>query len=184
ENRNITAKTPLPDETLLFSSMSGQESINQCFAYKTTFLSDDINIEPGDILGQGVTIKVESDRGERFFHGLVGSFALTEFGEERFQYVAVLRPWLWFLSKTSDNRIFQNMSVVEIVEEVFSASPQATFEKRLQETYPPREYCVQYNETDLNFVCRLLEHEGISFFFEYADGEHTLILTDANAKFE
>lgn len=184
EQRNVTSTTPLPDEKLLFASMTGQESINQCFAFKTAFVSDDIDIDPNDILGQGVTIKVESDRGERYFHGLVDSFTLTEFSEERIQYVAVLRPWLWFLSKTSDNRIFQNMSVVEIVEEVFSAYPNAQFEKRLQETYPQREYCVQYEETDLNFACRLLEHEGISFFFEYADGEHTMVLTDANAKFE
>ena len=184
ETRTITATTPLDADKLLFSNMSGQEEISQCFSFRTTFISDDIDIKSEDLLGLGVTIKVESDRGERFFHGLVDSFTLTEFGSERVQYVAVLRPWLWFLSKTSDNRIFQNMSVVEIVEEVFSAYPNAEFEKRLQETYPPREYCVQYDETDLNFISRLLEHEGISYFFEYADGVHTMIMTDANSKLE
>ena len=184
ESRKITATTPLGPEKLAFSSMIGQEEISQCFSFQTTFVSDDIDLKSEDILGLGVTIKVESDRGERFFHGLVDSFALTEFGQERFEYVAVLRPWLWFLSKTSDNRIFQNMSVVDIVEEVFSAYPNADFEKRLQESYPPREYCVQYNETDLNFISRLLEHEGIAWFFEYADGAHTMILTDDNAKLE
>ena len=182
EQRNITAQTPLPDGKLLFSTMTGHESISQCFAYQVTFLSEDIEIDSYDLLGLGVTIKVESDRQERFFHGIVDSFALTEFGEERVQYVATLRPWLWFLSKTSDSRIFQNMSVVEIIEEVFSAYPNAQFEKRLQETYPQREYCVQYDETDLDFALRLMEHEGISFFFEYTDGDHTMVLTDANAK--
>ena len=184
DSRSITATTPLGDDKLLFSSMSGHEEISQCFSFRTVLLSDDIDIKFEDLLGLGVTIKVESDRSERFFHGLVDSFALTEFGTERAEYVAVLRPWLWFLSKTSDSRIFQNMSVVEIVEEVFSAYPNADFEKRLQETYPPREYCVQYDESDLNFISRLLEHEGISYFFEYADGAHTMILTDANAKLE
>ncbi|MDA8586572.1 type VI secretion system tip protein VgrG [Rhodobacteraceae bacterium] len=183
EKRNITAKTPLADEKLLFSTMAGQESISQCFTYQVTLLSEDIEIASSDLLGLGITIKLESDRQERFFHGIVDSFTLTEFGDERVQYVAILRPWLWFLSKTSDSRIFQNMSVVDIVEEVFSAYPNAQFEKRLQETYPAREYCVQYNETDLNFVSRLLEHEGISYFFEYTDGDHTMVLTDANAKF-
>ena len=179
ESRTITATTPLPADKLLFSRMSGYEEVSRCFSFNTIFASEDINVDANDLLGLGVTIKVESDRGERFFHGLVDSFALSEFGAERVEYVAVLRPWLWFLSKTSDCRIFQNMSVVEIVEEVFGAYPIAVYEKRLQGTYPPREYCVQYDETDLNFVMRLLEHEGIYFFFEYADGEHNLILTDA-----
>jgi len=184
EGRSITATTPLGDEKLLFSSMSGHEAISQCFTFRTVLLSDDIDIKSEDLLGLDVTIKITSDRGERFFHGLVDQFAVSEFGSERTEYVAVLRPWLWFLGKTSDSRIFQNMSVVEIVEEVFSAYPNASFEKRLQESYPPREYCVQYDESDLNFISRLLEHEGIAYFFEYEDGAHTMILTDANAKLQ
>ena len=97
-------------------------------------------------------------------------------------YEAVVRPWLWFLGNTTDCRIFQNMSVVEIVEDIFSKYGIAKFEKRLQGSYPPREYCVQYDETDLDFVQRLLEHEGIFYFFEHDDGEHTLMLVDAMSK--
>ena len=182
ESRTITATTPLPEEKLHFARMTGHEAISQCFTFETTFQSDDIDIASYDILGKDVTIKVESERSERFFHGYVDSFALTEFGSDRFQYVAVLRPWLWFLSKTSDSRIFQNMSVVEIIEEVFSDHSNANYEIRLKNTYKPREYCVQYDETDLNFVSRLMEHEGISYFFEYVDGAHTLILTDTNSE--
>ncbi|TJW32080.1 MAG: type VI secretion system tip protein VgrG, partial [Mesorhizobium sp.] len=90
--------------------------------------------------------------------------------------------WLWFLGNTTDCRIFQNMSVIEIVEEVFSKYSTAKFEKRLQGSYPPREYCVQYDETDLDFVQRLLEHEGILYFFEHDEGKHTLVLADAMNK--
>ena len=97
-------------------------------------------------------------------------------------YEAVVRPWLWFLGHTTDCRIFQNMSVVEIIEDIFSKYGIAKFEKRLQGTYEAREYCVQYDETDLDFVQRLMEHEGIFYFFEYADGEHTMILVDAMSK--
>lgn len=182
ETRAINAKTPLAESKLAFSTMSGFDLVSGCFAYTTNFITDDIDIDANDVLGQGVTISVKSDRGERFFHGLVDEFALTESGNERMEYVAVLRPWLWFLSKTSDNRIFQNMSVIDIVEEVFSAYPLANFEKRLQETYEPREYCVQYGESDLDFVQRLLGHEGIFYFFEHADGEHCMILVDAMAE--
>ncbi len=180
--RAIIATTPLDEGKLAFTSMTGREEISRCFSFRTVFATDDFDIDANDVLGKAVTLKIVSDRSERFFHGLIDEFALTEFGKERVEYVAVLRPWLWFLSKTTDNRIFQNMSVIDIVEEVFSEYPDAKFEKRLQETYDPREYCVQYGETDLDFVQRLLEHEGIFYFFEHADGEHRMILTDAMAK--
>ena len=94
-------------------------------------------------------------------------------------YEVVLRPWLWLLGLTHDCRIFQNLSVVEIVEEIFGKYPEANFDKRLQRSYPPREYCVQYDESDLDFVQRLLEHEGIFYFFEYDEDGHTLVLADA-----
>jgi type VI secretion system secreted protein VgrG len=74
------------------------------------------------------------------------------------------------------------MSVTEIIEDIFSKYGIAKFEKRLQGSYPPREYCVQYDESDLDFVQRLMEHEGIFYFFEHDDGEHTLILIDAMSK--
>ena len=178
DGRVITAKTPLDESKLKFSRMTGEEEISRCFSYVTTFATEDINIAVEDVLGKDVTIKVVGSDSERFFHGFVDEFALTEFGGERLEYVAVLRPWLWFLSKTTDNRIFQDMSVLDIIEEVFSVYPDATFEKRLQATYEPREYCVQYDESDLDFVQRLLEHEGIFYFFEHGDGEHRLILID------
>ncbi|HEX9857359.1 MAG TPA: type VI secretion system tip protein TssI/VgrG, partial [Paracoccaceae bacterium] len=92
-----------------------------------------------------------------------------------------LQPWLWFLSLRTDNRIFQNKSVIDIIEEVFGAYPDASFEKRLQKSYPPRDYCVQYGESDLDFVQRLMEHEGIFYFFEHDDGAHRMILADGNA---
>lgn len=178
DGRAITAVTPLADDKLQFTRMSGEEEVSRCFSFVTHFDTEDIDIPAEDVLGKDVTIKVAGEAGDRFFHGFVDEFSLTEAGASRFEYVAVLRPWLWFLGKTTDNRIFQEMSVVDIIEEVFSAYSEAKFEKRLQETYEPREYCVQYGETDLNFVQRLMEHEGIFYFFEHADGEHKLVLID------
>ena len=104
---------------------------------------------------------------------------MTAVEERVTSYEATVRPWLWLLDNTTDCRIFQNMSVVEIVEEIFSKYDVAKFEKRLQGSYQPREYCVQFDESDLDFVQRLLEHEGIFYFFEHAEGKHTLILADA-----
>ncbi len=182
EERQITAKTPLPPDDLLFTEIEGYDEISGCFRYEVGLASKDINIAAEKLLGLPITIKVGAGDGVRFFHGLVAEFSLKEFREDYAYYVAVLRPWLWFATNHTDNRIFQNKSVVEIIEAVLSEQKGAKFEKRLQKSYKPRDYVVQYGESDLNFVQRLMEHEGIFYHFDHADGAHTLILTDANAK--
>jgi type VI secretion system secreted protein VgrG len=179
DDRNITVSTTLGD-TLLFAQMEGFDEISQCFRYETGLISKDINIKAEDILGTAVTITVRTDTAKRHFHGFVDEFAFHEYREEYAHYRAVLRPWLWFLTNRSDNRIFQKKSVVEIIEEVFKAHANVKVEKRLKKSYPPRDYCVQYRESDLNFVQRLMEHEGIFYHFDHGDGEHTLVLSDAN----
>ena len=179
--REITVTTPLGDE-LLFSEMSGHDEIGGCFAFTLRMASENLDIEPKDLLGKPVTVSVAPQEETRFFNGLVAEFRFVEIRDAHAHYSAVLRPWLWLLSNTTENRIFQNMSVVEIVEAVFGDYADAKYEKRLQGTYEPREYCVQYAESDLNFVQRLLEHEGIFYFFEHGDTEHRLVLTDDNSK--
>ena len=180
--REITLSTPLAADTLLFGEMTGWDEVGGCFAYELGLLSEDINIEARDLLGRPMEVTVGPSETPRRFHGLVTEFAFRELRDGYAHYAAVLRPWLWFLTRTSDNRVFQHMSAIEIVEAVFSEHPDARYEKRLQESYAPREYCVQYGESDLDFVQRLMEHEGIFWFFEHDEGEHRLILTDAGAK--
>ena len=180
--REITVSTPLPANTLLFGEMTGRDEIGGCFAYELSLLSEDIDIEARDLLGRPMEVTVGPSETPRRFHGLVTEFAFRELRDGYAHYAAVLRPWLWLLTRTSDNRVFQHMSGVEIVEAVFSEHPGARYEKRLQESYAPREYCVQYGESDLDFVQRIMEHEGIFWFFEHDEGEHRLILADAGAK--
>jgi type VI secretion system secreted protein VgrG len=180
DDRNMTVSTALGDK-LLFAQMEGFDEISQCFRYETGLVSKDINLKAEDILGTAATITIRMPEAKRYFHGFVAEFAFHEYRDDYAHYRAVLRPWLWFLTNRSDNRIFQKKSVVEIIEEVFKAYPDAKVEKRLKKSYPPRDYCVQYRESDLNFVQRLMEHEGIFYHFDHADGEHTLILNDANA---
>ena len=180
DDRSITVSTALGDK-LLFAQMEGFDEISGCFRYEAGLVSKDIDIKPEDILGTPVTITLRTDSAKRFFHGIVAEFAFHEYREEYAHYRLVLRPWLWFLTNRSDNRIFQKKSVVEIVEEVFKPHAHVKVEKRLEASYPPRDYCVQYRESDLHFVQRLMEHEGIFYHFDHADGEHTLVLSDANA---
>ncbi len=180
ELRKITATTPLADE-LLFAYLSGSDYISTCFDLDLGLVSKDVTITAKKLLGQSVTVKIDTGGDPRFINGLVSEFQFVTIADGYAQYQLKLRPWLWFLSNRSDCRIFQNLSVVEIVEKIFSDHG-GKVEKRLQGSYDPRDYCVQYDETDLDFIQRLLEHEGIFYFFEHADGEHKLILTDANAK--
>jgi type VI secretion system secreted protein VgrG len=181
-DRAAIVTTPVGPTTLTFTHLLGRDEISRCFAFTVGFVSTDPDINPLKMLGGTVSIEGESADPKRWFSGLISEFRLTRIEDRLAYYEAVVRPWLWFLGNTTDCRIFQDMSVIEIVEEIFSKHGSPKVEKRLQGSYPPREYCVQYDETDLDFVQRLLEHEGIMYFFEHADGEHTLILVDAMSK--
>jgi type VI secretion system secreted protein VgrG len=94
-------------------------------------------------------------------------------------YRAYLVPWLWMLTQTSDCRIFQNKTAPQIIQEIFTEGNFQDFSLRLFVDYPQYEYCVQYRETDFAFISRLMEQEGIFYFFEHENGKHTLVLTDS-----
>ncbi|MDX8540353.1 type VI secretion system tip protein TssI/VgrG [Mesorhizobium abyssinicae] len=179
--RATVVQTPLGAELLTFTHLVGRDEISRCFAHTIGFVSTNHDVDPLKMLGGSVSIEGESDP-KRWFSGLVSEFRLTRIEDRLAYYEAVIRPWLWFLGNTTDCRIFQNMTAVEIIEKIFSKYGIAKFEKRLQGSYPQREYCVQYDESDLDFVQRLMEHEGIFYFFEYDEGKHTLILCDAMSK--
>lgn len=179
--RATVVQTPVGAELLTFTHLVGRDEISRCFAYTAGFVGTDANIDPLKMLGGVVSVEGESDP-KRWFSGIVSEFRLTRIEDRLAYYEAVARPWLWFLANTTDCRIFQNKSVVDIVKDIFKKYSTAEFDLRLQGSYPPREYCVQYDETDLDFVQRLLEHEGILYFFEHDEGKHTLVLTDAMSK--
>ncbi len=178
--RATVVQTPVGAE-LTFTHLVGRDEISRCFAYTVGFVGPNSDIDPLKMLGGVVSVEGESDP-KRWFSGLVSEFRLTRIEDRLAYYEAIVRPWLWFLGNATDCRIFQNMTAVEIVEKIFSKYGTAKFEKRLQGSYPSREYCVQYDESDLDFVQRLLEHEGIFYFFEHDEGKHTLVLCDAMSK--
>ncbi len=181
-DREISVKTPLPGETLMFNSLEGHDEVSGCFEFRLGLSSSDPDIAPKDLLGKPVTVVVGSDEPHRHFHGIVTDFGFREMRDDLAFYDAVLRPALWLLSLSTDNRIFQNMSVTEIVESVLGEYPKVKFKKQLKKSYPPREYCVQYGESDLAFVQRLMEHEGIFYFFEQEAEGHTLVLCDDSSR--
>ena len=178
--RKIKIKIPGLGDDVTFAQLQGVDAISECFRFTVDFVSTSADLKADDALGTDVTVEVDGET-PRFFHGLISDFVLTDVRADLTHYSVTVVPWLWFLSLHTDNRIFQKKTVIDIVEAVCKPYPKAKIEKRLQKSYPPREYCVQYGESDLNFVQRLLDHEGVCYFFEYADGVHTLILCDANA---
>jgi type VI secretion system secreted protein VgrG len=172
--------TPLGDE-LLFHGMHAQEELSRLGEYHLDLLSKNKNVDRDKILGAKVSIKVmlENDK-VRYFNGFVSRFSRGAGLGRYARYYAVVKPWLWFLTRTSDCRIFQDKNVKQIVEDVFADHPQlADFAFELSEDYHAYKYCVQYRETDFNFVSRLLEHEGIYYYFRHTDGHHTLVMTDS-----
>ena len=146
-------------------------------------ISDDNAIQAKDIVGKGVTIGIEmADGSERFFHGLVNRFSAGDEDDEgRRNYQATVVPWLWFLTQTADCRIFQNMTGPDIIEQIFQDLGFSDFDKGgISGEHKEWEYCVQYRETDFNFVSRLMEQEGIFYYFSFEDGKHTMVIADQN----
>ena len=174
--------TPLGEDVLLFHSMNAREEMNRLFEYHVDLLSakDDINLD--EILGKNVTIKLALPQDEtRFFNGYVTRFSQGgTLGRFR-RYHATVRPWLWFLTRTTDCRIFQDQTVPDILKAVFADHAAAEFKFELTSTYRKRTYCVQYRETDLNFISRLMEEEGIGWYFRHTEGHNTLVLTDSTS---
>lgn len=117
------------------------------------------------------------------YDGLIAEARLLPANGNAVRYQFVLRPWLWWLTLANNNRVFQNLSAQEIVAKVFKDAGFSDYTFQLKTQPQKREYCLQYNESDFNFVSRLLEQEGIFWFFTHKEGKHTLVLADDNSAF-
>jgi type VI secretion system secreted protein VgrG len=186
-NRLIGITTPLGPDVLLLRSMTAREGLSTLFELQLDLLSTNHQISAEQILGQSVTVRLElqDGRGTRYFNGLVCRFehagapvTLADYGPFS-SYRATVVPWLWFLTRTSDCRIFQGKTVPEIIMQIFRDAGFTDFADRTRASYRTWEYCVQYRETDFNFVARLMEEEGLYYFFKHTDGKHELILADS-----
>ncbi len=177
----ITLSSPLPAADLLFESMSATGGLSALEDMQLNLLSEKPDLKPADLLGKLATVHVELADGKRHINGYVTRFAMGGHSGRYYRYHATVRPWLWFLTRTSDCRIFQDMSVPDIVKKIFEDHRVANFKFNLFRSYRKWTYCVQYRESDFNFVARLLEHEGIYWYFEHKDGQHKLVLVDSRS---
>ena len=179
----ITLQSPLPPQDLLIESMTASTGLSHLGEAHLGLLSEKSDVDPKDLLGKPVTVTVQLDdeHPARYFHGYVTQFGMRSHRGRYFGYQAVVRPWLWFLTRTADCRIFQDMTVPDIVKKVFDDHSTANFTFKLFRSYRPWVYCVQYRESDYNFIARLLEHEGIYWYMEHTDGDSQLVLVDSHS---
>jgi type VI secretion system secreted protein VgrG len=185
KNRLLAIGTVLGDDQLLIKSFSLSEQLGRMFQAEAELASEDPAIDFDKVVGSNATVRLELQNGKtRYFNGYISRFVQTGQSGDYARYRATLVPWLWFLTRTADCRIFQKKTVPDIIEEVFKGHGFKDYKLKLTGSHPEWEYCVQYRETDLNFVSRLMEQEGIYYFFEHEDGVHTVILADAASAHE
>jgi len=183
--RHLRVNTPLGEDKIFLESFEGEERVSDLFRFELILLTSDAGFTMDSLLDKPavVTINLHDDT-DHNFHGIINHIEEVEARVEGLvAYRATMVPWTWLLNMFDDCRIFQNMSVPDIVQKVFSDRGFTDYANRATGSYPPREYCVQYRETDFNFISRLLEDEGIFYFFEHDADKHTLVLADQPTAF-
>jgi len=185
-DRVIRVEVPsLGDDVLLLEGFSGEEHVSEPFEFTIQLLSEETGIDPKAVLREPMILTIRlPDGSDRKIHGLCNRFSQGGRDEDLTSYEAEIVPWLWFLSLNQDCKIFQQKTVIEIIEEVFGKYGNADFDIKCVESYAPREFCVQYRESDLDFVSRLMEEEGIFYFFQHSNEGHKLILADDRSAVE
>ena len=183
--RSLSLKTPLGTDVLLLLDFSGTESLSRLFSYQLDLASENDAIAAKDIVGKPVTWSITRfDQNPRYFNGIVSRFVARALNRRKLRtYRAEVVPWPWLLTRTTDCRIFQNQNTPEIIQTIFKDFGFNDYALELKGSFPKREYCVQYRETAYNFVSRLMEHEGIFYFFRHEDGKHTMVLANAASSY-
>jgi type VI secretion system secreted protein VgrG len=183
-------KSPLPPDAggkspLKLVQLKAREELSRPFEYIVELLSEKDDIDPTILLGESMTILVRlADGRTRYFNGLVSNFTNPGVAAGYASYRAVLRPWLWLLTRNANCRIFQDVTVPDVFEKVAKETHGfSDYRLSLNESYKTREFCVQYRESDFDFVSRLLEEEGIHYHFEHEEQSHTMVLGDSYSAF-
>ncbi|MFT5731499.1 MAG: type VI secretion system secreted protein VgrG [Planctomycetota bacterium] len=183
--RLLYVETPLGEDVLHLEAFDGAEGFSSPFEYRLEMLSSEEGVDPAKIVGKGVAFQVIGDDGAlATWHGVVRRFVSGGLHPSGMRgYQAIVVPWTWFLTKRSTCRIFQEKSVDEIVTQVFEDAGFTDFELNLSGSYPALTYCVQFRETDFDFVSRLLEEEGIFYYFRHEAERHVLVIADSDSAY-
>lgn len=182
ENRKLKVSGPLPDTKMYIKAARVIEGLSKITETTVDFMSHDRDIDLGILVGQTHTVKIAKGEQEGgSWREFVGTCIQAEFLglHEGYSFFTLeVRPWIWFLTKTSNNRIFQNLSAVDIIKKVFSDRNFADYTFNVNRSPTPRVYTVQYNETDYAFICRLMEEEGFYFYSKVQSSKDHLMIVD------
>jgi len=183
EGRLCTISTPLGDDYFSLRRLTGEEGISRSFHYVLDLIAEDAEADFEALIGQSVTLSIDLADGEtRYINGIVSQFTQAGASEDLTVYKAEIVSWLWLLTRRSDCRIFQQKTVTEIIAQIFDDLGFPNYDIRTIGTYEPWDFCVQYRETDFDFISRLLEQEGLFYFFEHEEKLHRLVIADSPTK--
>src|SRR6185312_15412864 len=167
---------------LITTAFQGREAISELFYFHLDVVTEAADpVDFSALLGQKVTVKVEATQGDRIFNGIVIAVAQAGREENFTHYKLEIAPSVWTLTRTARSRIFQQKTVPDILKAVLTG---LDTDYQLTGTYKPREYCVQYRETDFAFASRLMEEEGIFYFFQHSDSTNTMVVGDSPQVFQ
>jgi type VI secretion system secreted protein VgrG len=180
DERLLSIKTALGPDVLSVRSISVRDQLSRMFEIEAQLSSVNADVDFDQVIGRNATLRLDIGQNDkRYFHGLINRLVQVANEGGYAHYRATIVPKLWILTRTSDCRIFQAKTVPEIVQQIFKDYGLDDYKLKLSSVYRKWEYCVQYRETAFNFVSRLMEQEGIYYYFEHEDGKHTIILADS-----
>jgi len=185
DNRLLQIKTPFADNYLLLNTLKGSEAISELFEFRAEVLHEE---KPGwtvpevvdqrKILGKGVSILIDQKDGRgRLLNGIVSEFSQGSRGIDFSHYWITIVPAVWILTQIFQSRIFQQKTVPLILKDVFKAFDSGIVWE-LDYEYKARNYCVQYRESDFAFASRIMEEEGIYYYFDHTEDGHKMIVSD------
>lgn len=193
-DRLLQLTTPLETDVLLLERVNGNAAVSSLFSYHLELLADrqrknDTKVKPEELVGSAFTATMELADGSRCINGIVKQFVQGHADERFAHYTAEIVPWMWLLTLQSDCCVYQDQSTPDIVKFVLDTLKElypdlVNYELQLMRDYEKWDCCIQYRETDFNFISRLMEHEGIFYFFRHSAGKHTLVIADSLSAFE
>jgi type VI secretion system secreted protein VgrG len=175
--RPLKLTTPLGADALIISAISGREALSELFHFEVDAMWEDKNnpLNFESLLGKKVTIEVMSKTDKRHLSGIVTRVTQGELDKYFIRYRIVIEPQIWLLTRRVRSRMFQQMAVPDILKKVLEGMDVTD---DIRGSFNPREYCVQYHESDFNFFSRLAEEEGIYYYFKHTADGHKLVLAD------
>ncbi|MEM8553173.1 MAG: type VI secretion system tip protein TssI/VgrG, partial [Pseudomonadota bacterium] len=179
DKRAAVLSTPLGKDVLSLTGFDASEGLSEDFEFTINCVGKKDQVDFNGAVGENASVTIHGKNASRTFNGvMVGADWIGESDSGKL-YRLTLRPWFWLLTKTNNCRIFHDKTTREIIEEVLGEHSFADFQFKLSESYPPRHYCVQYRESDHDFICRLMEEDGIYYYFEHSAGGHKMIMADS-----